>query len=298
MGPMGLAGAMGAAGATGPAGAAGPMGPQGVPGATGPGGGVFGEEAARFAGFTTATYAGTGSSREQMHARCAAQFAGSHLCHASEYYLSNSATVPPAMPGAWIDTSAFTVESGSDAEHSNVVGDIRLGRYTGGSNSNCGNWTGSATLGYGLHVTGVSQTTCTSTLPLACCSTPYRERFRGFTAATVTGLRPGGRAEMNQLCGLELAGSHLCHQAEFGRTNSATTIPAGGAWIDRSAHLRTQGDAIPINEVASPLMGRYAGASGSNCSGWSTGGTLGYTITTLGMSQVQCNTTHPIACCE
>jgi hypothetical protein len=299
MGPMGAMGIAGATGMTGPAGAtgpAGPLGPQGVAGAQGPGGAIVGEAAAQFAGFTTATFAGAGTGREAMHARCAAAFAGSHLCHASEYYLSNSATVPPAA-GAWIDSSAFTVESGSDTEVSNFAGDIRLGRYLGGNTLNCGGWTANGNVGYVMDVSGVTQAQCSTSHALACCSTPYAERFRGFSAA-VTGTRAGGRAEMNQLCGVEFPGSHICHHAEYGRTNNATTIPAAGAWIDSSSHLRTQGDVFAINYVASASMGRYVGGNTLNCGAWTTNGNVGYTLTTNGLAQAQCNTAHPIACCD
>lgn len=298
MGPMGMAGAAGAAGALGPAGPAGPAGPQGVPGSQGPGGGVFGEAASQFAGFTTATFAGNATGREAMHARCAAAFTGSHLCHVSEYYLSNSATVPPAA-GAWIDSSGFTVESGSDGETSNSVGDIRMGRYVGGNSLNCSAWSAGGTLGYAMGVSGVTQTQCTTPRVLACCSTPFAEQFRGFTAATVTGGRAGGRAEMNQLCGAEFAGSHICHYAEYARAHSTTAPPAVGAWIDSSSHLRTQGDTFPINSVAPGNMGRYAGGSQLNCTAWTQAGSLGYFLTVTGsLSQNMCSTARSIACCE
>jgi hypothetical protein len=66
---------------------------------------LFGEDAAAFAGFTSTAVNGAIGSREQMHAMCAAQFAGSHLCHTAEYQLANS-SVPVPADGAWIDASA------------------------------------------------------------------------------------------------------------------------------------------------------------------------------------------------
>lgn len=257
---------------------------------------MFGEAASQFAGFTTATFAGNGTGREAMHARCAAAFTGSHLCHVSEYYLSNSATVVPAA-GAWIDSSGFTVESGSDGEVSNSVGDVRMGRYLGANTLNCTAWTSGGTIGYALGLTGVTQTQCTTPKALACCSTPFAETFRGFTSAVVGG-RTGGRPEMHQLCGAEFPGSHMCHYVEYARAHSTTTPPASGAWIDSSSHLRTQGDTFPINTVAPSTMGRYIGANTLNCTGWTPSGTVGYAITTLGMSQQTCSVARPVACCE
>ena len=79
------------------------MGPQGVAGSQGAGGMEYGEDAATFAGFTTATYSGAAGGREVMHARCAAAFAGSHLCHNSEYVMATPATI---VPGGIVSHSA------------------------------------------------------------------------------------------------------------------------------------------------------------------------------------------------
>jgi len=101
-GSQGPPGSSGAAGSTGPTG---PQGPQGVTGAAGPGGMLYGEDAAVFAGFTSATTTGNAGGREAMHALCNAAFSGSHMCHAAEYNLATSATPVPSA-GAWIAGSA------------------------------------------------------------------------------------------------------------------------------------------------------------------------------------------------
>jgi hypothetical protein len=303
---MGIAGAAGAAGAMGPMGPAGAMGPagpqgsagpQGVAGAMGPGGMVTGELASQFAGFTATSYTGTQAGRESMHAHCAAEFAGAHLCHFSEFYMANSSTVTPAA-GAWIDSSAGIEASASNSSPILGTGHPRLGRYTGGNTLNCTSWNATGSSGYVMTISGWSQVQCTTTHSLACCTTPYAEGFRGFTTATVTGGLPGGRAEMNQVCGAQFAGSHMCHIAEYNRANSAVTPPAAGVWIDSSAYLRTQGDSFSENYAATAEMGRYTAPNTLNCVAWTQTNSSGYSYSANGLSQVQCTTSHALACCD
>jgi hypothetical protein len=306
---MGVAGAVGAAGAMGMQGPAGPAGAQGVPGVQGPGGSVSGEAAAVFAGFTANPVTGVAGGREVMNQRCAAAFTGAHLCHLAEYHLANSATIVPAG-GAWIDASGGVEGYNANVTVTNDLGSTDLGRYSGPLYSgNCDNWTASTdggTTTFGDMITTASYTNavCTTTHVLACCSTPYVETFRGFTTATVTGARPGGRAEMHQLCGAQFAGSHLCHAAEYYRANPTTSTPAGGAWIDASGYSRTAGGANVANDVASVHMGRYGGPLYSgNCDNWTAttdGGTttFGDTVTALAVTNAVCTSSHPLACCQ
>jgi len=316
MGPMGAAGATGAAGAAGPAGPAGAtgpagppgsMGPQGVPGSQGPGGAVTGEAASRFAGFTPGTYTGVAGGREVMHARCAAAFTGSHLCHTSEYELANSATVPPAS-GAWLDMSGGIEAYNGFVGASNEIGNVDLGRYTGQLYSaNCNNWSeamsgSTATSGSTIRPDGVTSQLCTTSHALACCSTPYAETFRGLTSTSVTGVRPGGRAEMHQLCGAQFPGSHMCHTAEYQRANPTSSPPAGGAWIDISGFLKQSGS--PTSEIATQHAGRYSGQLYSaNCNSWTAAlsgstATSGSIITPSGATSAVCTTSRPVACCQ
>jgi len=304
-GPAGTAGAMGAAGAAGSTGPAGPAGAQGVTGAQGPGGGVFGEAAAVFTGFTTTPVSGVAGGRDKLYSLCAAAFAGSHLCHAVEYGLANSATLPPAA-GAWMDESGGPDVDG-DIAIINDVASPELGRFVAFSDfGNCDNWT-SATAGAnpssGFLITpvGPGSALCTTNHVLACCSTPFAEKFRGFTTATTNGVI-GGRSQMHTLCGAQFAGSHLCHTAEFYRSQTAVTPPAAGAWIDESGFIR---NSIQITTaVAGRDIGRFISFSDfGNCDNWSsaTAGanpSSGTLVVPAGTTSALCTTVHPLACCQ
>jgi hypothetical protein len=307
-GPTGPMGPGGSPGATGPAGPStpGPTGPQGVAGPPGSGGMLYGEDAAVFAGFTISPVEGVQGGREKMHAICAATFAGAHLCHIGEYNLANSATTVPSG-GAWIDSSG-----GAEGGGAGVFDDIAtrdIGRYTDQLFSgNCDNWTAStdginATSGLLLTTSGPSDVLCTTTHVLACCSTVYKEVFRGYTSATTSGVA-GGRTAMHSLCGAEYASSHMCHIAEYNRATPTTSPPAGGAWIDESGFNRTSNGGDVSSAAAAVDFGRYTGQLFSgNCDNWtaSTDGinaTSGLLITTAGPSTVLCTTTHPVACCQ
>jgi hypothetical protein len=244
-----------------------------------------------------------------MHARCAQEFAGAHLCHIGELNLSHSATVPP-VNGAWLDTSGGISNSTGDINISDGVASLEVGRYIGSNYAwNCSNWTAAATTSgsttYGETITrsGPLTQVCTATKPLACCTTPYEERFRGYTTQAVTGVRPGGRFEMHQLCGAQFAGSHMCHIAEYNRAHPTSPPPAGGAWIDTAGYIDSFGE---ITDQVAPLMvGRYAGANYAwNCSGWTSAATTsgsttyGETITSTGGLTQVCTGTRPVACCQ
>ena len=311
MGPMGVPGTNGtngtngAPGATGPAGPPGPTGPQGVAGPQGAGGMEYGEDAAQFAGFTTQTFTGIAGGREVMNARCAAQWPGSHLCHISEYNLAAPATIVPA-DGAWIDASADYDGLNGDPMPISTLAGRHIPRYVGLGDNNCHSWTastsGTSTL-FGLIVTrgSASNIACTSQRSLACCSSPYKERFRGFTTATVTGARPGGRNEMHQLCGAQFPGSHLCYVSEYYRAAPTTPAPANGAWIDVNGYTRSS--PLASSMMAGPTIGRFTGLSDSNCYGWTqtTSGTsnlFGAVITPRATDNKLCTTSLPAACCD
>jgi len=72
---------------------------------------MWGEDAAEFAGFTSLPYTGAQGGRQNMNTLCAAEFGDAHLCHAAEYYLTNSATPFPAG-GAWLDPSVSDILNG------------------------------------------------------------------------------------------------------------------------------------------------------------------------------------------
>jgi hypothetical protein len=274
-----------------------------VPGARGPAGSLFGEDAAAFAGFTTAPINGAIGGREQMHAECAAAFPGSHLCHIAEYNLASSATPVPAG-GAWIDNSGAADGSYTGASFVDDVATPDAGRITAWNAYTCWGWsTTSSAWGLTLNPDGEYITWCTTTHVLACCSTPYRERFRGFTAATTTGAA-GGRAQMNFLCGQEFAGSHLCHIAEYNRATPTTTPPASGAWVDASGFATPSGG-TEENALAAKNLGRFtAKADYENCDNWTATAIPGsYTLQGLAVAPVHaysmsCATARPLACCE
>ena len=304
MGPMGPAGSTGPIGPIGPAGPAGgppgPVGPQGPQGLQGPAA-LFGEDATSFAGFTTTTTNGAIGSREQMHARCDAAFVGSHLCHVVEYQLANSPAAVPAA-GAWIDTSSAL--DGSFTNGAVVVDEVASptsGRYTARDfYANCSSWSSTASaVGLAIKPGGAFLEDCTEQHVLACCSTPYREKFRGFTASTVDG-NGGGRAAMHARCATEFVGAHLCHAAEYERATSVSAPPAGGAWIDASGYASPSGGTLETR-VAAPGVGRWTGRSYyDNCENWTTNAaaSAGFVVRPALTTSSSCATARPLACCE
>jgi hypothetical protein len=161
-GPKGDKGDPGSTGLPGPKGDKGDPGPQGPSGPAGSG--AYSEEVGSFAGFTPTTYTGAGiGGRPGAHALCAAAFAGSHLCHATEYLLSNSATTPPTS-GAWIDPST---SGGAAVNNSGMPGS---GRYI--YSYDCNDWTqATGTYGHWLTPAGDVSTDkdCTVARVIACC---------------------------------------------------------------------------------------------------------------------------------
>ena len=293
-GPAGMPGSTGATGAAGPpgaSGAAGMQGPQGPTGSSGPAGapgisGAMSEDGGSFVGFTPMGYTGQLGGRAGAHGLCAAAFAGSHLCHMSEYLLANSAVALPTA-GAWIDPSG-------DPENAwRSIGSPSIGRAADGYA--CGSWTldtsgygGTALLSSGFE----SSVDCSTARPLACCNTPSKTRFAGFTPSATRG-NVGGRARMHALCAAAFSGSHLCHVAEYIRSNSATALPTAGAWVDPSG-LGKQG----WISIALPAAGRAG--NGYACGGWTrdAGGYGGTALLSSSIeSSVDCNVARQLACC-
>ena len=289
-GPPGIQGPAGATGATGATGLQGPKGDPGSPGAPGAPGssGAYTEDGAAFVGFTTTTYTGLiPNGRPGAHAACAAAFAGSHLCHVAEYALANSPIDPPAT-GAWLDPSA---EFDSSTSYN---GSPQAGRAPNGysclSFGHSGNTYGGTSVGASGSMGWT--TDCDKAKSLACCSTPAKTRFAGFTSKTSTG-KLGGRAKAHALCNSEFSGAHYCHAAEYLRANSPTTIPASGAWIDPS------GNNSGVVYVGLPTLGRQTG--GYTCltythDGNTYGGTSLNSRGGIGWT-TDCDKSKPLACC-
>jgi hypothetical protein len=112
-----------------------------------------------FRGFTTSAFNGNLGGIVGAHAKCNAQFAGSHLCTYREYQWSGSPSAVPAG-GAWVDD--YTSSNG----YNNFPRD-RDSSYT------CTNWTdSSASYGNFVDVVGAYNylsTACATPRPLSCC---------------------------------------------------------------------------------------------------------------------------------
>ena len=304
-GPSGADGSIGPQGPQGPkgdtgAGMAGPPGNPGPAGPQGPAGSLYGEQAAAFAGFTVATTTGSVGGREQLNAMCVAEFATSHACHYAEYELAASSTAPPSA-GAWVDASCIEQNAGGTVESGQIgCGDALASTDSGrqisaSTGDNCNNWNSAATnnVGFTILTTGLTPVACNVAHSITCCNTPYREKFRGFTTATVLG-SAGGRAAMHRACAQEFAGSHLCHIAEYARANPTTTPPAAGAWIDTST-FNNEGQ----SNGAMPRSGRYTNTS-YGCQSWTSNAANANasTITSTGEASGACSVARSLACCS
>jgi hypothetical protein len=120
------------------------------------------------AGFTTATTAGNaGGGRPLMHALCAAEFPGAHLCHVTEYMRASSSLAVPSV-GAWIDDSLVEYAGPSPARN---TGAPASGRVTTGF-TNCNQWTTGGSGGTFLDTNGTATGnvgTCANVRSVACC---------------------------------------------------------------------------------------------------------------------------------
>jgi hypothetical protein len=106
-------------------------------------------------GFTTFTSNGNMGGRIQTHARCAAEFPGSHVCNEYEFREARS-SLPVPSPGAWLDYG--------DTTDGNVYNDSYCTRWTSSSSTNSS--AVALPTGYTTTAGGLS---CASVLPLACC---------------------------------------------------------------------------------------------------------------------------------
>jgi hypothetical protein len=216
------------------------------------------------------------------------EFAGAHLCHASEYVLSNSATPIPAV-GAWIDASVTPTDALT------VEGSHRFGRNT---NYSCLSFTSASTSYTGTYLATNGEatwggSTCQTARPLACCNGAPKVLFAGFTPASYTG-NMGGRPAVHAVCGAAFPSSHMCHATEYFRTNSATPVPAAGAWLDASVD---EDDGLTVE--GAPGNGRNTNYSCLSFTSASTSYTGTYLATngeaTWGGST--CQLARPVACC-
>jgi hypothetical protein len=240
-----------------------------------------------------ATYDGNLGGRPAAHAACGAEFAGGHLCHASEYLLSRSATTIPAA-GAWLEGSS---DEGGSLE---LQGSILYGRNTGYSCSSFTSNSAGAISGTYLPPSGAptwnSSAVCNAVRPLACCNGAPKVVFAGFSASAYTG-NLGGRPAANAVCRGEFTGAHVCHAAEYLRTDSAVPVPAAGAWIEGSV----DGGGSLVLGAATPTAGLNTGYSCQSFTSASAGAISGAYLQPSGNptwnSSAVCNVSRRIACC-
>ena len=277
-----MQGNTGSQGPEGPAGLQGNPGPQGPPGPSSSGSYTLDEWS--FAGFTSTDYDGGFGGRWLAHAACAAEFTDAHMCHVSEYLLTNSATSIPAA-GAWMDGSV-------DVEGTSIYGGVpSAGRRT---NFSCSSWTSNVSGASGTMVRTDSlfdaYGDCAEQRPVACCNGPRKVVLAGYTTANATmNARPGMHAQ----CSSEFPGAHMCHVAEYLRANAISPIPASGAWMDGSIDLH-----------GSSVYGGVPGAgrrTNFSCSSWNstTPGASGTMIRADSLFDAygDCAVPRPIACC-
>lgn len=121
-------------------------------------------QTAWFRGFTTQAFSGDLGGIRGAHAKCAAQYPGSHFCTDREYENAASPTPVPAG-GAWIDFARYISTSTPSATPRDRERDY-----------SCGNWkvTTGAYSGaldvYGSYLRSTVSTACATLRPLACCS--------------------------------------------------------------------------------------------------------------------------------
>jgi hypothetical protein len=227
-----------------------------------------------------ALYDGAIGSRQEAHAACAVEFTGAHLCHISEFVLSNSAATPPAN-GSWLDWSDNPLGD------STTAGSPWFGRSTGATD--CNNWSLNTSQGATLFGDGgFGADWCNELKPLVCCNGSSAVSFAGFTTANAVF---GGRHSMHAQCATDYPGAHMCHIAEYVRSNSTDDVPATGAWLDWSQN--TDGSATTSGV---PMAGRDTGAT--DCNNWTLTTSQGATVEPTGGFQADwCNEAKPIACC-
>ncbi|MDP2275741.1 MAG: hypothetical protein Q8K32_33640 [Archangium sp.] len=232
-GMTGSTGAAGAPGSAGPAGAPGQTGPMGPPGPAGPAllldGGtipVSASEGFSFAGFTATLYDGNLGGPIGANARCAAEYANSHLCTDREFDWTGASTIPGAT-GFWADDAQYSSQSSP-----NYYARDRSGSYS------CNSWRSADGPGNYAQFTDAqglraspTYNLCNVPRQLACCRSPHAAWFRGFTAQTYDG-NLGGPLGANAKCSLEYPRSHLCTDREFAWAGTGVSPGAAGFWAD------------------------------------------------------------------
>lgn len=261
-----------------------------------------------FVGYTQQTYGGNLDGRSGAHAKCAAEYAGTHFC--TDWEIDRSSPGPVATT-AWIDRG----NSDTDSRYFRV-------QYSKTDVYTCGGWTSSSptvkpdgfavgrgtvlTPQGGLESSFVSNTDggCGVQRHLACCMGGTAVRLRGFTAPVTGDL--GGRAGANAKCGAAFAGSRFCTDWEIDQAAVPAPIPATGAWVDR-------GNSQPSSRNHRIY---YSKTDVYTCGGWTSGSASfkpdgfavarativnvlgGLESTFVSNTDGGCQVARPIACCD
>lgn len=289
-GVQGLTGATGSSGPQGPAGSIGPAGPQGAPGTQGPvgpagpagppgqvlyldGGVVLASEGDSmvFAGFTVATFTGDLGGFPGANAKCRVDFPSSFLCSYGDYNRAEPGLGAPAS-SAWVDSERDSFGR----------------RAASPCNNGLGAWTFSGGVDTADVVTttgAVSNSICSAAKPLACCQTPLKRIFRGFSSAVFTG-DLGGFPGANAKCRAEFPGSYFCSYGDYHRAEPSLGAPASSAWVDSERDSFGRRAASPCN---------------NGLGAWTFAGvvdTADIVTATGAVSNSTCNVSRPIACCQ
>ncbi|MFZ5442442.1 MAG: hypothetical protein ACOZQL_20705 [Myxococcota bacterium] len=121
-------------------------------------------QSAWFRGFTTLAFTGDLGGIQGAHAKCAAQYPGSHLCTDREYEQAAS-PVPVPAAGAWIDFARYISSSAPSASPRDRDGNYSCGAWKATSGAYSG-----ALDAFGSYVRTTVTTACSTVRPLACCS--------------------------------------------------------------------------------------------------------------------------------
>lgn len=224
-----------------------------------------------FSGFTVATYGGDLGGFPGANAKCRVDFPGSFLCSYGDYNRAEPGSGAP-VSGAWVD-----YERDSFGRRSISACNNGLGPWTfAGATDSADNVTPT---GY------VTNSLCTATKPLACCQTPLKRVFRGFTSLSFTG-DLGGFPGANAKCRAEFPGSYFCSYGDYNRSEPGLGAPALGSWVDYERDSFGRRSISACNNGLGPWT--YSGTVDSADVITSTG----YVTNSL------CNVARPIACCQ
>jgi hypothetical protein len=261
-----------------------------------------------FVGYTQTRYGGDLGGRTGAHAKCDAEFSGSHFC--THWEIDQADAPAPATP-SWLDRGREDQDSRYFRPSYSVQDVYSCAGWTTSSPSHTVQG-GSVARGYVFNPLGDVDWTFVSNVdggcgvqrPLSCCMGGTAIRFRGYTSPRTGEL--GGRTGANAICHASFAGSHFCTDWEMDQAAVATPIPASGLWVDG-------GNSNPSTRNFRP---QYTTRDVYTCGGWTAGTATakpdgsavarGHVFTPLGgltwslLSNTDggCQNPRPLACCD